>query len=138
MNDVESKWHLVWSDYDNAYEERYEERDEVMKRVIALHKESRNLRPLIEIFLPSKGGLGIGLGVGVEQTVLTFQDSVSGPYFVSVGEADLAGMSKTFCHAQQAVDYFAYHLVPWKTAVGAFEGFLLTLTRPGDVEWEQI
>ena len=131
-------WKIVWVDPKKAHEQCVANGDAVIELVTRLHSNEKSVRPVVEIMkLPSESP-SLSIAVGHEETVLTFEESSSPPYYISVGNAARSGTSPRFMHDGQGIDHLARNLVPWSSGLRALLEFLTTAARPGAIDWERL
>jgi Immunity protein Imm1 len=126
---------VSWTNWDR--EERceintWEESDAMIKR--ATSQEETPF--LIEFFSPDSGQ-SLGLGIGRELTVVTYQDSLDPPYFISLGNKESFG-TEWFCYGKEQTEYLARNLVPMNQGLAALKHFVLSRTQPGNLVWERL
>jgi hypothetical protein len=108
----------------------------VTARVLELHENQKELRPVVEVYRADEPAFTIA--VGGPETVLTFNQTVHGPYFISLGAPHRDGDSPLFCHGKQGIDHPAKNLVSWDKGLKALADFLESLQRAKSISWEQL
>lgn len=124
-----------WSDWDQTYENVVASSDEAIR---LLNKLSKSLLvPAIVEFWDDSTKRSIGIGVGREKTVLTYQDSLEPPYFISSG---VAKSSDTiwFCYGQEESEYMESNEVPLTDGWNAVKSFFEKSGRPANLSWEAL
>ena len=131
-------WKIVWMDANTTHVKCVPSEDAVIEWVSLLHANEGSVRPVVEIMkLPSESP-SLSIAVGHEETVLTFEESSSPPYYISLGEESREGTSPMFIHGGQGIDHLARNLVPWELGLKALLQFLTTEKRPGAIGWERL
>jgi hypothetical protein len=119
-------------------------RDDVERAEIMTWDEARSLiervtpqadPPFIMEFFSRDSGRSLGLGIGRDSTVVTYQDSLDPPYFISLGDKVTAG-TEWFLYGQEESEYLARNLVPMSKGLEALKEFVINRMQPANVEWE--
>jgi hypothetical protein len=79
----------------------------------------------------------IGIGLGKDRTIVTYQDSLDPPYFISIGNSQEEGV-ETFLYGGEPTEYLAANLVTLARGYGALREFFESGTRPTACSWEQL
>lgn len=91
---------------------------------------------MLEVFnIDTRRSLAIGLGR--DRTVVTYQDSLEPPYFISLGNAEEKGV-ETFMYGGEPTEYHAANLVSLACGFGALGEFFCCDRRPETCRWEQL
>lgn len=90
---------------------------------------------LVEFYDPACGR-SLGLGVGRSLTVLTYQDSLDPPYFISLGDPARGGV-EWFCYGNERTEYMAKNLIPYDQGVDVLRFFIEYNSRSDSIVWEQ-
>jgi hypothetical protein len=117
----------------NSYVEVAEEALALLERV---HRQAdREAPPLLEF--RAEGGCALGVGLGREVSVVTYQRSLEPPYFISLGS--VARESTWFCYASRYSEYIASNLVSIDVAKRAVSDFFESEGgRSNQLEWEEL
>src|SRR5438552_2853252 len=100
----------TWTDWDTAYEQdvsAWNEADALLDK-LALQTDPPRL---VEFYDPASGR-ALAIGVGRDSTVLTYQDSLDPPYFLSLGDPLTKGV-EWFCYGNERTEYMAKNLVSY-------------------------
>jgi hypothetical protein len=79
----------------------------------------------------------LGVGLGSDRSVLTFQESLDPPYYISLDPDPRRGTT-IFVYAQEPTEYAAQNSVPIDVALTGLEEFIETGHRPASVPWERL
>jgi len=131
-------WKIVWTGPDVAHVQCVPTGDAVLDLVKRLHATERDVPPVVEIMKLPGEGPSLSIAVGHEETVLTFEDTLDPPYYISLGETTRDGIGPLFIHGGQGVDHSARNLIPWDLGLEALLQFLTTGKRPCVVNWEEL
>ena len=132
---VAENYIATWSDGKKIHEEEISTYDELMDLV-----DSIGARPetatLLEVYEP-KTRRAIGIGIGRDRTVLTYQDSLDPPYYISLGEVP-QGNIDTFLYGNEPTEYLSSNLVSLTQGFGVLREFFDTNDRPKTCSWERL
>jgi hypothetical protein len=131
-------WKIVWTDPEVAHVACVPTGDAVLEWVKRLHATERDVPPVVEIMKLPGEGPSLSIAVGHEETVLTFEETLDPPYYISLGETTRDGIGPLFIHGGQGVDHAARNLVAWDLGLEALLQFLTTGKRPCAIDWEQL
>lgn len=79
----------------------------------------------------------IGIGLGREQTVITYQRSSEPPYFISQGE-ESDDEVEWFYFGDEQNEYLTSNLVPKSKMLPVLGSFLRTEDDPDEIDWETL
>lgn len=130
-NKLTVEW-TTWNDSEETAVTTWHEAEMLLER-IRLHSDP----PRIIEFYDAMSGQSFGMGVGRDETVVTYQDSLDPPYFISLGNKDRSDV-EWFCYANEETEYFAKNLVPVEQGLAALKEFVDNRTRPMILTWEQL
>lgn len=82
-------------------------------------------------------GRALGVGLGRDKTVITYQDSLDPPYFVSLGNRN-ATTSVWYWYGDEETEYAPWNVVDSEVILPTLEAFVTTAGRPETVDWEQL
>ena len=68
-------------------------------------------------------------------TVVTFQESLDPPYYISQGGVRDEGVT-SFCYGNEETEYLNQNRVPFLSGLDALLFFVLHRSRPPGLEWE--
>lgn len=91
---------------------------------------------LVEIYEPGVGR-SIGVGVGRDISVVTYQDSNDPPYFISLGN-DKSDAVIVFNYGKEETEYLMRNAIPFKSALLAVESFFRSTGRYEGIAWEKL
>jgi hypothetical protein len=91
---------------------------------------------LIEFCEPNDGP-SFGIGLGRSMTVLTFQETLDPPYFISLGDRQRDGV-EWFCYGNERTEYLAANLISIEQGLAAVKHFVENGTKPQDCDWEML
>ena len=124
-----------WTTWDNA--ERFEVTSWQEARSLIERVGSQADPPCLVEFYNSDSGQSLGLGVGRDFTVVTYQDSLDPPYFISLGNKERSG-TEWFCYGNEQTEYLAMNLVPMDQGIAALKHFVENRTQPENIAWERL
>jgi hypothetical protein len=126
----------TWSTPDGRSEERaIASVDEVLKLVQQLRDQA--LLPTMLLIWEPERGRELGVGLGRDWTVFTYQSSVDPPYFISAGRPDIAG-EVWFRYAGEQTEYLKRNLVDKELIVPTIKRFMTTSGIPDTLRWERL
>lgn len=128
------EWKVQWSDW-NTTHERSISSSKAAEELIAEIQRTAEIPALVEFF--NNHGTSFGMGVGRSFTVLTYQASISPPYFVSLGDKNATG-TEWFCYGNEESEYLAKSLVAFDLGLQALREFVETGKQPLMVSWERL
>ncbi len=131
MDPLTVEW-TTWDVGKHAEIERWEEAADLLEEVV-----SQVGPPCLMEFFVKASGQSLGLGVGRELTVVTYQDSLDRPYFISQGDKGSHG-TEWFCYGNERTEYLARNLAPTDQGMAALKHFVEIRTRPKNVDWERL
>jgi hypothetical protein len=126
---------VEWTTRDNVERseiETWQEANSLIKRAA-----SQTGQPFIMEFFSSDSGQSLGLGIGRNSTVVTYQDSLDPPYFISLGDKEAPG-TEWFRYGGEKTEYLARNLVSTNNGLEALKHFLIHRMRPANLEWERL
>jgi len=128
---------VVWTDVENVFEKVIGNQAEGLQLIqqVELPKAAA-IPPMIEFSVPDRE-MSLTLGVGRSDTVLTFNESLEPPYFISLGNSAEIGVI-TFCWGNQETEYLKRNSVPFAKGLEALSFFLNHLSRPPNLDWERL
>ena len=124
----------AWSDSAQSREVSVATVDEIRKLIQSIVQQGTPV--LLQLY--DKGvGAELGVGLGREVAVITYQRSLEPPYFISLG--DPTGQGTTwFHHGGEPTEYLARNLVRADLVWPTVEAFIATLARPETIRWESL
>ena len=90
----------------------------------------------MEFFSPDSGQ-SLALGIGLNSTVVTYQESLDPPYFISLGDKEALG-TEWFRYGGEETEYLARNLVSTNKGMDALKQFVINRMQPGNLEWERL
>jgi hypothetical protein len=127
-----------WSNLTESFEQVVDDKEDALRLVDHLWKASDPSQPPLLEFRDDSSGLALGIGVGREVSVVTYQQTFDPPYFISLNDPDASGTT-WFCYGTQYSEYLASNLVaPDLARQAVAEFFERDGARPSAVEWEQL
>ncbi len=126
---------VEWSTVDNV--ERSEIENWAEANALIERAASQSGHPFIMEFFSTDSGQSLGLGIGRNSTVVTYQDSLDPPYFISLGDKEAPG-TECFRYGGEETEYLARNLVSTSRGMDALEQFVINRMRPGNLEWERL
>jgi Immunity protein Imm1 len=93
--------------------------------------------PFILEFYDPVSRRALGIGIGRNHTVFTYQDSLDPPYYISQG-GDASCDLDWYCYGQEKTEYLSRNLVSPSIIPNVLEEFLTKNTRPQGVAWEKL
>lgn len=124
---------VTWSNYDNEYEAQVATPSEALKLLRAV-PATPGYDPIVT-FSATPNGPFLGVSAS-DPAVVTFEEGLDPPYFVSVGEAGREDLV-TLIYGRQESEMPARHLVSRADAESAVSEFLATGRRPAGLVWEE-
>jgi hypothetical protein len=127
---------VEWTTWDNAElieVTSWQEAESLIERV----GSQADHPPCLVEFYNSDTGQSLGLGVGRTLTVVTYQDSLNPPYFISLGNKERVG-TEWFCYGNEETEYLATNLVPMDQGKTALKHFVENRTQPENLAWERL
>ena len=82
-------------------------------------------------------GRAIALGVGRQKTIVTYQDSIDPPYYISQGDAD-NDESVFFQYGGEETEYLGQNVVELQPALNAIRDFFRSSSIYSGLEWERL
>jgi len=95
-----------------------------------------NIPTIIE-FWDNDTKRALGMGLGRKTTILTYQDSLDPPYYISLGNAKAEG-TFWFCYGQEESEYSLSNEVEYKKGLEAIKLFFEKTGRPNNISWEKL
>jgi hypothetical protein len=102
-----------------------------------LRRISAMSTPTLLLLYDPDSGAELGVGLGREKTVFTYQSTVRPPYFISQGERDAQGVT-WFWYGGEGTEYLNSNLVSARFVDATVRAFVSTLSRPDTIEWEAL
>ena len=122
----------TWDDSERTEITSWEEAEIFLNRLA-----TRLQLPCLIEFYAARTGQSFGLGVGREETVATYQDSLDPPYFISLGDAGRSGI-EWFCYGNERTEYLAINLIHINLGKAALKEFIESRIRPNIISWEAL
>lgn len=122
---------VIWTGWEIANElevTTWDEAREVLSRI----GTSPAPPPLVEFYDP-ESRRAIGVGIGRDISVVTYQDSLDPPYYTSLGR-DTGRAHEWFCCGKEGTEFAGYNLIPYRDALVALEQFFARPSRPDNLE----
>ena len=126
---------MVWTDQAQAYERDVASPAEITE-FLATFKTKMVEPTMVEFFKPETG-LALAIGLGRAESVVTFQNSLDPPYYISLGDPTREGIV-TFWYGDDLNEYLSRNEVPTEEAEKALLYFLENTARPPNLHWEQL
>jgi len=126
---------VEWTTFDDA--ERSEIKTWEDANVLLERAASQSVPPFIIEFFSPDSGQSLGLGIGRKVTVVTYQDSLDPPYFISLGNKEAIG-TEWFCYGKEQTEYLARNLVAMNEGLEALKQFVINRMQPGNLAWERL
>ena len=124
-----------WSDWNEHEEVAVVSSADAVDLAKKLH---RLADPPMMLYLWQEGAeRNLGIGLGREHTVMTYQDSNKPPYFISQGE-DKAEGAEWFCSGHEETEFLARNLVPSDLIAPTLKAFMAIDTIPPTIKWERL
>jgi hypothetical protein len=127
----------VWTDIEQAHEITIHSIEEGVRLVEELETRSGTHAPPMVEFSSTESETSLSIGVGRDGTVVTFNESLDPPYYISLGDLTRTGV-KTFCWGKQETEYLARNIVSAPEGKTALAHFLTHLNRPPNLRWEKL
>jgi Immunity protein Imm1 len=131
MKPLTVEW-TTWNNVERADINTWEEANALIERAA-----SQSGPPSIMEFFSPDSGQSLGLGIGRKSTVVTYQDSLDPPYFVSLGDKDALG-TEWFRYGGEETEYLARNLVSMNKGMDALKQFVINRMQPGSFDWERL
>ena len=125
---------VEWSDFERYYERVINEAEEALQLIEELQRTKVDPPAMVEFFEP-RSGKALAVGVGRMDTVVTFQESLDPPYYISLGSFRDDGIT-SFCYGNEDTEYLNQNRVPLQSGLDALLFFVLHRGRPPGLEWE--
>jgi hypothetical protein len=110
--------------------------EEVMSVVEGIRAADPEPPVMVEISHTDCPGRAFTIGLGRADTVVTYQESVDPPYFISKGES--VSDVVMFCWGNEWTEYLGRNVVPLDVGLAALRQFLAEAGRPTAVPWETL
>ena len=132
---AKSKYIATWSEGTDTREIEIDGYDELLKLLDGIGPKS-DQSTMLEVYdRDTRRSLAIGLGK--DRTVVTYQDSLDPPYFISLGNAEEEGV-EVFVYGGESTEYLKANLVSLARGFGALSEFFQSDTRPEACQWEKL
>ena len=125
---------VEWTSWNQSHERRATSFED-MTRILTAVDCVKSPPPLVEIY-DKATGQSFGIGYGRETSVVTYQDSLDPPYFISLGE-DTDGV-EWFCYGNEHTEYLRSNTIAWPLALDALKEFMESRSRPECLNWERL
>ena len=90
---------------------------------------------MIEFF--EAEGPSLAIGVGRKHTVVTFQESLNPPYYISLGDPGCDGAT-SFWYSGEETEYLFRNAVSVEDGQKALAFFVINRTKPVNINWEKL
>jgi len=127
---------VVWSDFQRYYEHIVNNADDASQLIGDMQRMKMDPPAMVEFYEPHSGK-ALSIGVGRTDTVVTFQESLDPPYYISLGHLRGDGIT-SFCYGNEETEYMNQNLVPFALGLDALISFVLNRQRPSNIEWERL
>ena len=135
MSMTQAKYKATWSDAEDSHEVPIATYSDVLDVLDQIGPQP-SPAPILEVF-EAETRRAIGVGIGKNRTVITYQDSLDPPYFISQGNPNEDGI-ETFVYGGESTEYLAVNLVNLARGFGALREFFETNGRPTTCAWETL
>ena len=125
---------VVWSDFKEYHERVVNNVEEASNLVQDLLRANISPPAMVEFFEPHSGK-SLAIGVGRKDTVITFQESLDPPYYISLGHLRDDGVT-SFCSGNEDTEFLNQNVVPFAPGMEALIFFVRNCERPPNIEWE--
>lgn len=126
---------VVWSDYTNTFEQQVDNVSEALVLAHHIAATSGATIPTVAEFFEPDSGLGLDIGLGLEETVVNFAYSLDPPYFTSLGDTKRQGII-SFCCGNEETEFLARNAVPIEKGLAALAWFVEHRSKPNNLKWE--
>lgn len=126
---------IAWSDSSSEYERTLNSLESLLAFIHEL-SDAPN-QPTLLLIWELNTCRELGVGLGRERTVFTYQESLDPPYFISEGDAHADGET-WFCYGQEQTEYLKANLVSASLIEPTVREFIGQLGRPRTVAWEKL
>jgi len=125
---------VVWSDFQRYYERVVNDLEDASELIEELREMNIDPPAMVEFFEP-RSGKALAIGVGRIDTVLTYQESLDPPYYISQGPVCNDGIV-SFCYGNEDTEFLNQNRVPFQPGLDALLFFVLHRSKPPSLEWE--
>jgi hypothetical protein len=91
---------------------------------------------MVEFFDPNTG-LSLAVGVAGTESVVTFQQSLDPPYFISLGDPSRTDVVN-FVYGNENSEYLGRNAIPMNEAESALIAFVRDRIKPANLAWERL
>ncbi|MCB9764042.1 MAG: hypothetical protein H6739_30000 [Alphaproteobacteria bacterium] len=126
---------IAWTTWTRSFDHKVSA-DEAMRLVRDLSDTQSDPPVMVEVAHIGHPERAFTIGLGRTDTVLTYQESVDPPYFISKGvsESDVV----MYCWGNEWTEYLGRNVVPLEVGFAALREFLVGPARPTSVPWESL
>jgi hypothetical protein len=93
---------------------------------------------LMDFYRESSQGGSLTVGAGRPSAVLSYQDSLDPPYFVSMGTEQPGQGTETWAYGGHESEFLERNLISKASALEALREYLTTGQRPSRIAWEEV
>jgi hypothetical protein len=134
MTSGANKMRVEWSTSSETFR-REIDADSALGLLDELHRQTLDCKPMVLFWRDD--GLEFGIAVACNESVLTFQETVDPPYFISKGNGrHSAGLE--LCLGETVSEYPPSSTISWDVARRAAVEFFALFQRPTCVDWETL
>jgi hypothetical protein len=109
-----------------------------VEQAIELTKIAYNAdEPTMIEFSETETGRSLAVGFGRKHTVVTYQESLDPPYYISLGDLNCKGVT-SFWYAGEETEYLLQNAIPAEQGQQALAFFVINRTRPTNINWEKL
>jgi hypothetical protein len=126
---------VEWTDRNNLCSKEVDTAHEALELLTEIAK-SISAPSMVEFFNESTGR-SVAVGVGRSKTVITYQDSIDPPYYISLGNKK-QDFLVNFNYGNEESEYLGRNLVDFSFAIDAVRDFFVSKTRYEGIDWEKL
>jgi Immunity protein Imm1 len=94
-------------------------------------------KPTMIEFSETETGCSLAVGLGRKHTVVTYQESLDPPYYISLGDLNCDGVT-SFWYAGEETEYLLQNTIPTEQGQQALAFFVINRARPTNINWEKL
>ncbi len=130
----QSPLNVVWTDSKKVTEHTITD----VEQAVEVTKSALNPDvPTMMEFFDSRTGLSLAIGIGRTHTVVTFQESLDPPYYVSLGDINREGVT-SFYYGNEETEYPLRNAVSVEQGQQALAFFVKNRSKPTNINWEKL
>ena len=125
----------TWSNFTSTNETDVSSYEEAKKLITSI--EAEESPPFLIEFYFRASKRSIGIGIGRNLAVVTYQQSLDPPYYISLGNTAADGVD-WFCYGEERTEYLSSNMVSIESAYRALREFFSSNVMPTTPNWERL